>query len=61
MEFNWNTGTDENPLDSNGRPFHRLPSMAEYQMAKKFADDKEYQEFIDTCNAIKELKKNVAG
>ena len=33
--WKWNTGTDENPLDSFGRPFHRLPSMAEYQMAKK--------------------------
>ena len=32
---NWNTGTDEKPLDSFGRPVHRLPSMAGYQMAKK--------------------------
>ena len=56
-EFYFNTGTDENPV-VNGRPFHRLPSMADYQMAKKeFDGDKEYQELVDTIKAIKEFKE----
>ncbi len=28
--FNYNHGTDDNPLDGFGRPVTRLPSMSEY-------------------------------
>ena len=59
--FNWNTGTDDKPV-LNSRPFHRLPSMAGYQMAKKeFDNEKEYQEFVDTVKAIRELKRSCDG
>jgi len=31
----YNTGTDNKPLDSFGRPIWKIPSIAEYQMTKK--------------------------
>lgn len=31
----YNIGTDNKPLDSFGRPIWKLPSIAEYQIAKK--------------------------
>ena len=53
--FYFNTGTDEKPV-VNGMPFHRLPSMSDYQRAKK---EFEHKEFVDTVKAIKELKKEL--
>jgi len=35
METYYNIGTDDKPLDSFGRPVWKLPTIAEYQMAKK--------------------------
>jgi len=33
--FYYNCGTAKNPIDINGRPSAKIPTLAEYAMAKK--------------------------